>query len=374
MTDKQCVDITHVSSAHPWTDNRIHYREAMSLAAAGYRVSLIAVESPLPGEQTEVDVRRIPQRARLARMTLSSAQATIMALRTRAKVLHLHDPELIPHIPIMRLLGRTVIYDAHEDLPAQVAEKAYLPPLLRKAAQLLAHVLVALSKSSDHVVCATEKIAERYDPERSTVVHNYPPLRQDEEDDTRVSVQDREAQAVYVGAMSEGRGARVMIAAFDDISLPTDWVLSLAGTAPTGLLGELASDPGWERVEFHGHVAPKAARDLILGARVGLVLFAESPAHLEALPTKMFEYFAAGVPVIASDFPLWREIIETNGCGLLVDQRSPRAVAQAIRKYAEVPSLLEEHSRNARRFAVTRGNWAQEASRLLAAYASLESI
>ncbi|XNN88537.1 hypothetical protein ACL00T_02455 [Curtobacterium flaccumfaciens] len=87
-------DIVHVSSAHPWVDNRVHLREARAAADAGYRVRLIAVESDLDAPPTSVEVVRIPRRSRVRRMVVSTTQALTLALRSRARVVHLHDPEL----------------------------------------------------------------------------------------------------------------------------------------------------------------------------------------------------------------------------------------------------------------------------------------
>jgi glycosyltransferase involved in cell wall biosynthesis len=101
---------------------------------------------------------------------------------------------------------------------------------------------------------------------------------------------------------------------------------------------------------------------------VGLVLFRDTEAHRDALPTKMFEYFAAGLPVIASDFPLWRDIIAGGECGQLVDQTDPDAVARAVARYAADPALLARHGANARRLAVSRLNWTREEAALAAAY------
>ncbi|MGO1383683.1 MAG: glycosyltransferase [Arachnia sp.] len=236
----------------------------------------------------------------------------------------------------------------------------------------VARILVAYAGLANHVVCATEAIAQRYNPAKRTIVHNYPPLLPEEElevDSTAIAL--RPPVVVYVGGLSELRGARVMVDAFANSAMPDGWGLAVAGCGPQPLMDNLASSPGWARVRFLGQVPSSNARELIRTSRVGLVLFSNTVAHRDALPTKMFEYFAAGVPVIASDFPLWRRIIEEHECGLLVDEQSPTAVAEAIRKYAEDPLLLEGHSQNARRAALKHFNWASEARALLGVYREL---
>ncbi|PRB56782.1 glycosyltransferase family 4 protein [Microbacterium sp. MYb45] len=360
--------VAHVSSVHPSTDNRIHYRECASLVEAGYEVTLIAVKSPIEGPPSGVTVLTVPRRRRIARMLLSSLQAVTMAIRTRAAVVHLHDPELIPYIPVLRMLGRTVVYDAHEDLPIQVMTKSYLSPARAKVVSWFATGLVQIVRSANVCVAATETIAAHLPTDRAVVVHNYPPLRESESSADEVDINERAQTAVYVGGIASRRGSDTVIGAFGDPGAPEGWRLNLAGSLSEAHLNSLRALPGWGQVDFVGQVGPEQARDIILSSRVGLVLFADTEAHRDALPTKMFEYFAAGVPVIASDFPLWRTIVAEHECGLLVDPSSPAEVAAALAEYARKPELLSAHSRNARRLAVEQLNWQAEGKRLVDTY------
>ncbi|UJP08913.1 glycosyltransferase [Microbacterium sp. KUDC0406] len=173
---------------------------------------------------------------------------------------------------------------------------------------------------------------------------------------------------MYIGAIGAARGVDVMVEAMAHPDMPEGWTLRLAGAVPPPLLARLERKPGWERVEYLGVIPPQAARELLLRARVGLSVLQATPAYVDALPTKMFEYFAAGVPVIASDFTLWRSIVDGHRCGQLVDERDPAAVARAVRRYADDPALLAEHSINARHAAVESLNWASEAQQLVLAY------
>lgn len=375
MKHQSCPDVSPkksvvlLSSAHPWTDNRIHYREAATLARAGYRVTLVAVDaesSAIPA--AGVEVRRIKRRSRLARFTLGTLDALRCALSTDATIYHLHDPELIPLIPMLRILRKTVIYDAHEDLPSQVKDKHYIPRQLMGAATGAANVLVRMSGLANTVIVATEKIGEKY-PVRTSIVRNYPPLR--EADRNPLPPADRQAAAVYVGALSDSRGVPEMVSAAD--SFPEGWPLIIAGHSSTSSYREqLSSVRGWERVVDHGVVSPEAARDLMLSARVGLVTLQRTTAYVDSLPTKMFEYMSAGIPVIASDFPLWRRIIEKYDCGLLVDETDPVSISAAVHRYAQDPELLNRHGENARLAAESSLNWDSQGKVLISVYGRLK--
>jgi glycosyltransferase involved in cell wall biosynthesis len=360
--------VAHVSSAHPWTDNRIHLREAATLATAGYDVTLIAIENDMVVPETGVKVIKMRKYSRLRRVTFGSLKAFCQGLRSKSEVFHFHDPEMVWAIPILRLAGKKVIYDAHEDLPAQIVNKHYVNRFQRPFFLAVAHVVVRVSKLSNHTIAATEKIAERYKAGSVSVVHNYPRLR--ECDLTIGAAAERGLSAVYVGGMGTERGAIQMIDALAEPSFPAGWTLEIAGTfAEASLLERLRRLPGWSRVKFHGKISPDGARNLIAKCGVGIVVFQGTEAHLDALPTKMFEYFAAGIPVIASDFPLWRSIVEVNQCGILVDESDPASIAAAIAKYAQDPELLARHGANARMVALSTLNWANEEPVLLDVYA-----
>ena len=369
VTSAGPTTVIHVSSAHQWTDNRVHLREAATLAAAGFSVQLIAVEHPIEVDPTGVRVILLPTRRRLARLVGSSIQAIWVAWRSRAQIVHLHDPELAWGVPILRALGRKVVYDAHEDLPAQVAGKHYLSPRIRPVVVWVSRLIVKVASLANHVVVATERIGETFPSNKVTVIHNYPPLRASDES---VAIEDRPAAVVYIGAMSTERGSEVMIDSFADQDFPPGWRAVVAGTAsPESLLSELEANPGWAKVDFRGQVPPREARDILLAGRVGIVNFQPNEAHLDSLPTKMFEYLAAGLPVGASDFRLWRSIIEANECGMLVDPASPSAIAAAVHRYASDSDLLQRHSFNASRLARETLNWDSEGRKLVELYSGL---
>lgn len=358
--------VLHLSSAHPWTDNRIHWREAVSLASAGYDVGVHAVATS-NDTYTPVQVSEATKMPRFKRMSFGSLQALRVALSTNAKIIHIHDPELIWIIPFLKAGGRKVIYDAHEDLPAQVMDKPYLPSPIRKSISWAAKGLVIFAgASSSWVIAATETIASRFDKEKTTIVRNYPHSLN--EDTQTVSVEKRASFAVYVGGISQNRGGDVMVKAFASSNIPSHWHLLMAGQVSPGYLEELQQNPGWGKVKYCGKVSPSKARSIIRQSRVGIVTLKNTVAYRDSLPTKMFEYMAEGVAVIASDFPLWRSIIERYDCGLLVDETSPEAIAAAIARYAENEELLRRHSRNGIRAAKEIFTWENEAQNLLAAY------
>jgi len=361
--------IAHVSSAHPWVDNRVHLREAAAAAAAGYRVRLIAVDSPLRAPETGVEVVRIPSRRRVRRMVVSTTQALFLTLRSGAPLVHLHDPELIWTIPVLKVARRTVVYDAHEDLPDQVWGKDYLSSRQRAVFAFLSRGLLALAGTADRVVSATEWTGRRFPVARRIAVHNFPLARPD--DDRQQPVLDRPAIVAHVGVLSVDRGIDVLADTAMAPEFPDGWRIEMVGPVDRATSSaRLRTAESTGRAHHGGVVGPMEARDLLLRARIGVVPFRRTPVTDQIFPTKLFEYLAAGLAVIATDMPVWRRLLEGVDCVTFVPADDPAAIARAVRRYADDPALLERHSAEARR-AAQRFTWAPEAERLVAMYDEL---
>ncbi|MBF4614048.1 glycosyltransferase [Curtobacterium sp. VKM Ac-1376] len=372
-------DIVHVSSAHPWTDNRVHLRAAGSAATAGYRTALIAVaaagDAPdpdwdSPDPDTGVYVRRIPARRRSRRVLVSSVQAVCAALSSRAPIVHLHDPELLWAVPVLRCLHRTVVYDAHEDLPDQVRGKEYLGPVARRASTMAAHAALAVARGSSTVIAATPTIARRFPADRTVLVRNVPQLRA--ADTEAHAVTDRDRVVVYIGSMSRDRGIDVLAGVASSPALPDGWRMLTAGPID-GAVDRRAFDElvRTGRIDHRGVVRPRAARDLLVTARIGLLPLFPTPAYAASIPTKLFEYLAAGLAVVATDVPLWRELLAGTDCATWVPPGDPEAIVAAIRRYDDDPELLRNHAEAGRALVLERFRWDREEQVLLDLYRSL---
>jgi glycosyltransferase involved in cell wall biosynthesis len=139
------------------------------------------------------------------------------------------------------------------------------------------------------------------------------------------------------------------------------------------LESELRRKPEWRHVTWHGMLNRQQLRDLLSRVRVGLVALHPLPNFLVSQPVKLFEYMAAGIPVVASDFPLWRSIVGEAKCGILVNPLEPAQITAAIKYLLSHAAEAEAMGQRGRTAIEQRFNWGHEEATFLQFYRSLTS-
>jgi glycosyltransferase involved in cell wall biosynthesis len=183
---------------------------------------------------------------------------------------------------------------------------------------------------------------------------------------------ERPPVVAYIGSISGRRGIREILRALALLPSASPAEMMLAGPfSPNGLLTELEVLPGWARVRYLGVLDRPSIANLLSRVRLGLLVLHREPNFVNARPIKLFEYMAAGIPVIASDFPLWRRIIGEAGCGLLVDPQDPQAIARAMEYLLSHDAEAEAMGRRGRKAAFELYNWNSEEGVLLKFYSEL---
>jgi len=363
--------VVHVSTGHRPRDARILGKEALSLARAGYEVSYLvpAAQSETVGGVGIVPLAR--PRGRLRRFTASTWGAWRAALQEKASVYHLHDPALIPAGLLLKLAGKRVIYDAHEDLTGQVLGKYWIPRPLRRVVSWCSGLMLGLAgRCFDGVVVARPQLARRFPARKTVVVENFPRLEEIAVAEA-IPYPERPRWVYYAGGISVARGAVEMVEAMSLLPASLGAKLRLAGAPEReSVLETMQQTPGWEHVAFLGWQNREQVAAELARARIGLVLLHPIPNYLgDGHPTKLMEYMAAGLPVIVTDLPLMRETVEEAGCGMVIPVQDAAALAEAIQWMLEHPEEAEARGRRGQQAVRERHNWDIEKRKLLELYA-----
>ena len=363
--------IIHLTSAHPRSDTRIFVKMCCSLAKNNYDVCLIVADGLGDELINSVQVFDVGAKSggRLSRMTRTVNQVFEKAKLLDADIYHLHDPELIPTGLKLKSLGKKVIFDAHEDLPKQLLGKSYLNKPLRyimsKAFEYYENWACA---KFDAIVAATPFIRDKFLKINSCVedINNFPIIKELE---NAGAWSEKKQEVCYIGSIARVRGVEEIVNAMPYLK---DVRLNLAGSfAEEALEKDVKASEGWSRVNELGFLDRQGVKDVLARSKVGLVTLHPIINYLDALPVKMFEYMAAGIPVLASDFPLWKGIVTGSACGVCVNPKNPKEIAQAIEYLLNNPVEAEKMGEKGRQAVQNKYNWGIEEAKLVNLYEGL---
>lgn len=372
---KTIPKICILTSVHHPFDTRIFHKEAKSLVKAGYDVTLVAQHDK---DEIVDGIRIVPlqkPKNRLKRVTETVWMAYQKALEVDADIYHFHDPELIPTGLLLKHHGKKVIYDVHEDYSEAILYKEWLPLQIRKIIALLSDRFEkAMARWFSGVITVTYRIGQRFDSynRNVVVVQNFPILNEMFDEEYMIPWNDRENTAVFIGSICVIRGIREMVKALRLIPSELNIQLLLAGYfSPEPLKEEIQCMNEWDRCEYIGYAQLRDVAKLLGRAKIGLVLTHPVSNLLNGQPVKLYEYMSAGIPVIASNFPLWRKIIEESGCGICINPLDPKDIADAIVWLLDNQKEAEKMGLRGRRAVEERYNWDREEEKLLQLYSEI---
>lgn len=363
------MKVCHMTSAHPQEDVRIFHKECCSLAQAGYEVYLVT-----RGESYEkngvriVGVGEIPQ-SRLKRMTEGARRVYEKALALDCDIYHFHDPELLPYGLKLKKQGKKVIFDSHENTALMFQEKEYLPGAVRNTlGSLYAGYEKKICRALDAVISVTPTQTEYFKSMNPNTVEvtNYPVYT---ENYMKPSFQKK--AVCFAGGIDAQWNHGIIVEALQELPDCT-YVLCGSDNAYRKSLEEL---PAWNQVDYKGRIPHQEVAQVLSECMVGMALL--SPGRNTAGNvgtmgnTKIFEEMMAGLPVVCTNFDLWRDFVEKYHCGICVDPQNREEIAAALRSLLDDPAKAREMGQNGRRAVKEAFNWEVAKEKLLGLYQEL---
>lgn len=362
--------VVHITTVHHPYDPRIYYKECLSLKKAGYEVIYIA-QGDTEGEKVKGlrHIRLKKYSNRLLRMIFGTLDAYKKAKELNAHIYHFHDPELIVVGWLLKRKDNIVIYDVHEDYLTSILQKEYLPRLLRtflaKVYQLIERFFIRQME-----LCLAEKYyKEIYN--RGRWILNYPTIDLKFLNEHKLHRANRKG-LLYTGNVTKDRGALIhaQIPLWD-----SEVTVHFVGKCAKKLSEEMQSLAKQEkdRLLFEGidqFVKKERIEEVYLKGKwlAGLALFPKTDHYRKKELTKFFEYMLAGIPIICSNFPVWKKFVEQYQCGIAVDPYEPKQIKDAIHYLRTHPEQAQKMGEKGRQAVLQKLNWKEEERKLIQWY------
>lgn len=366
--------VVHLSTVHHPYDPRIYHKELTSLQKAGFDVTLIAQAAPA-GSDPNPEIRHIEipsYNSRLRRMVFGSLELYRKAKAEDADVYHFHDPELLPVGWLLKKPNNIVIYDIHEDYVTSIMQKDYLSNPMKK---IVASLYKKMEKffTRDMERCLAEKYYREMYPDGICIL-NYPTVNENFIHHTR---QDKpiENKLLYTGNVSDVRGAKIHA----KLPLIDDRVsVHFVGKCPGDLAEEMKAIAGEDQDRLHFEGIDRFVEKEVIEKRylernwlAGIALFPPTDHYMKKELTKFFEYMNAGLPIICSNFPVWKKFVEKHQCGIAVNPYDEHEIKQAISYLRNNPERARKMGENGKKAVIRELNWQTEEEKLIAWYNKL---
>jgi glycosyltransferase involved in cell wall biosynthesis len=315
-------------------------------------------------------------------MSIGNIIAFYRAIKIHADIYHFHDPEFLPWALLLKAATKSkVIYDVHEDYFTSIREKKWIKGgLLRKVSASIFNLVEKKSaKFFDAIVIAEDYYIENFNGTNRKIVKvlNYPILN---EALPQINFKKIGFSIVYSGTVSENRGIWNILKVVEMLSKERrDFKLYIIGKFSSEnlfsnvreFLTENSLDEFVEIIGGNSYVKREIIDAYHKFMDLGLVLIPISPHYERKLPTKFFEYMLAGIPFIATNFPLWKEFVEENKCGIVVNPDNFEEINKLIQYLIDNPDERKKMGEEGRKKVLEEYNWDTQEETLVELYKEL---
>ncbi|MBH1942047.1 glycosyltransferase [Mobilitalea sibirica] len=366
------IKVCHVTSAHNRYDVRIFEKQCVSLAQNGFNISLL-VNDDLQDEikkGVKIISSKFRPRNRIDRFINSRNKLYKKAIELDADIYHLHDPDLLLLGSKLLKLNKKVIFDSHEDVPETIMEKHWIPSVYRRLIKFIYCKYEKVSlKQYTALVSVTPHIVERLTKinPKTIMITNYPIVNENE-----VINKNTENYICFTGGISEQWNHEIVLDAITHID---NIRYIIAGSGSETYINKLKSHPAWNKVDYLGLLPFSEVKKIFTRSLAGIALnWSLQAGNIGTLGnTKLFEYMEAKLPVICTNYKLWREIINKNNCGIVVNPNNSNEVKEAINYIIKNTKESEDMGNNGRDAVLNEFNWKTQEKILIKMYLEILS-
>ncbi len=363
------IKITHLTTVHKRYDTRIFLKECRSLAAVQkYKVSLIVADGKGDEEKDGVKILDIGlYNDKLKRIFLAPKKLLKKALEIDSDLYHIHDPELISVGLKLKRAGKKIVFDSHEDFLEKIKARKWIPSIARGfLSRFFRRQFKKASEKFDGIVAAAPHILRNSCAIKSEVIRNFPEYNYIKNLSSKKNSRDP-SLVLYTGGLTEFKGIEQVIEAlFEKCSV--NWKLVIAGISHGSVFNRIGTKFKDKRITYLGKVEYGKVVDLMSKASVGVVCNQPVHDYQNAIPNKLFEYMAAGLPVVCSNFKYWTEIMEETGAGITCVPDDISSIAAAIDKILSDKENAALMGIKGRQAVENKYNWENESEKFLNLY------
>ena len=371
------IKVCHMTTVHKRYDGRILKKECVSLANAGYDVTLLVADN-LPDENyknVKISSIDFSPKNRFDRIFNSKKQMLKKALLINADIYHFHDPELIPVGLSLKKINKKVIYDSHEDYREDIKDKFWIPSIIRLPMSAIFSIYENYAfKKFDCVISVTPHIVNKFKKYNKNTfqITNYPIFV--DFDNLIENNEFKNKNVCFTGLMSPIWMHENIIKAINNLK---NIKYITAGPTEGDYLNILKNNDPNSCLEYKGIVPQEKVFEIFKNSCSGIALLNYSRATGFKTGTigntKLFEYMMAGLPVICTDFVLWKEIIDKWACGICVSPYDIHAIADAIDFIINDPEKAKAMGDNGQKAVYEEYNWSTQETILLSIYQKISS-
>jgi glycosyltransferase involved in cell wall biosynthesis len=359
------IKICHVISGYFRNDPRVFQRQCKSIIKAEYEVSILTNDGGSNEILDDIYIYSCGRfwKNRIKIILFAKHQFFKKAIEIDADIYQLHSPELISLGLELKRRGKIIIYDAHEDLPKHILEKDWIPSFLRKPISLIidAYMKRALKKYDEiisphsHVVDYLVNVNKNV-----TLITNFAKFDSSLNYDLSHYL-SRENSICYSGTVYLHSNQEFILDAISNIE---NLKYQIVGFIDKNHKKQLSERKGFEKLLFLDRIPWEELNNFYSKSLIGMVIidYKQNLGNKKGTyaVNKMFEYMQAGLPIICSDYDLWKDVVNKYKCGICVEPQNTRQIEDAIRYLIGNKEKAYEMGQNGRKGVREEYNWSTQ--------------